>query len=80
MNDTYELKTSDSVKLDDIRFTRLENGFELEYNKISYKIYPDRFVINGKVYDTNGVSVRFDTDDNEVRRLDYELGFTDYTW
>lgn len=80
MDDTYELKTNYSVKLDDICVTRLEKGFELEYNNKSYEIYPDRFVIDGKAYDTNGVSVRFDTDENTVRRLDYELGFTDYTW
>lgn len=80
MNDTYELQTGDSVKLDEIRFTRLENSFELEYNNKEYIIYPDRFVIGGDTYYTNGESVQFDTDSSKVRRLDHELGFTDYTW
>ena len=80
MQDVYEVDPADTVELNDIIVTRLENGFELEYNDIKYSFYPDRFTINEENYDTNGVSVQFSSDDNTVRRLDYELGFTDYTW
>lgn len=78
MQDAYLF--DDSTQIGNIRVTRLENGFELEYNNIKYSLYPDHFEIGDEVYDTNGVSVRFCTDDNIVRRLDYELGLTDYSW
>jgi hypothetical protein len=80
MDDSYELGTSDSIKLDDIRVTRVENGFELEYNNKRYTIFPDHFISNNEPYYTDGGSVYFTTKDETVRRLDYELGLTDYTW
>ena len=80
MQDVYEVRCGGTVQLDDMLITRLENGFEIQYNNESYSLYPDRFSIGEENYDTNGVSVRFSTDDKTVRRLDYELGLTNYAW
>ncbi len=80
MSDSYEFDTGSSVKIGDLNVTRLENGFELEYNDKKYSFCSDCFSLGDVKYDTNGVSVRFSTDDDKVRRLDYELGFTDYSW
>lgn len=79
MTDACEL-SDQSVQLDNIVVTRLENGLGLVYNNIEYSFYPDHFEIGDKIYNTNGVSVHFSSQDNSVRRLDYELGLTDYTW
>ena len=80
MQDVYEVYNGGSVQLDDMRITRLENGFEIEYNNEKYTLCPGSFDVCGEHYDTNGVSVRFSTDDKTVRRLDYELGLTNYAW
>ena len=80
IQDVYEVRCGGTVQLDDMRITRLENGFEIQYNNESYSLYPDRFSIGEENYDTNGVSVRFSTDEKTVRRLDYELGLTNYAW
>ena len=80
MENVYEIYKGGSVLLDDIRITRLENGFEVEYNNETYSLFPDYFSAGVERYDTNGVSVRFSTDDKTVRRLDYELGLTNYAW
>ncbi|MBQ2580267.1 MAG: ComEC/Rec2 family competence protein, partial [Ruminococcus sp.] len=80
MQDVYEVYDGGSVQLDDMRITRLENGFAVEYNNETYSLYPDYFSVGDERYDTNGVSVRFSTDDKTVRRLDYELGLTNYAW
>ena len=80
MTDAYELSLSDSIKLDNIRVKRVENGFELEYNDKRYTICPDHFITDNGPYYTDGESVYFSTLDETVRRLDYELGVTNYTW
>ena len=80
MTDAYELGLYDSIKLDNIRVKRVENGFELEYNDKRYTICPDHFITDNGPYYTDGESVYFSTDDETVRRLDYELGVTNYTW
>ena len=80
MENVYEVYKGGSVLLDDIRITRLENGFEVEYNNEIYSLYPDYFSVGDERYDTNGVSVRFSTDDKTVRRLDYELTVAGIAW
>jgi hypothetical protein len=78
--DAYYLTNKSSADLGDIKVTRLENSFEISYNDNRYELYPDCFYINDEKYDTDGVSVMFSSDENIVRRLDYELTVAGIAW
>lgn len=78
--DCYELSDGSVTHLGDITVTRINNGFEIEFKGEKYTFCTDSFSVGNSTYKTQGVSSAFSTDDKTVRRLDYELSNTGYTW
>ena len=74
------IETNDTKQFEGVNVKRIDGGFEINFGSNSYKLYPDCFYVNSNKYNTNGVCVYYNAEDDNVRRLDYELGITDYTW
>lgn len=70
----------ETVNVGGMMVSKHDNGFELVIDNNTYKLFQDSFYINDEKYKNEQQGICFSVKDNKVRRLDHELGITNYSW